>query len=318
MSTLHITNGDSTVRTWREARLEGDYLSWIDSLIDGPVPGLPLDELRDVRAKYISAGGWDSFENVRRALGKRDQTIGRWEDHDEVILWFEHDLFDCLQLLQILDFFSPHVAELRGRLKLIQIGSFPGIERFTGLGQLTAAQLRTLLPTAQPVSSGQLQLGSDAWKAFTAPDPTTLATLAQQEHSALTYLRPCFARWLEEFPSTTNGLSRTENQLLRAAAAGMQDAREIYMASSRAEEAIFMGDSSAFALLDRLSEGKTPALTKSSRWKYEITAFGDRLARNEADWIDENGIDLWRGGVQLGPENVWRWNAADARLVQSS
>lgn len=317
MSTLHITNGDSVVQTWRDASLEGDYLSWVDSLVDGPVPALPREELRDVRARFVAATGWDTFENVRRALGKRDQTLRRWPDCDEVILWFEHDLFDCLQLLQLLDYFAEYGSELHGRLKLIQIGSFPGVERFDGLGQLSAPQLLSLLPQAKPITAAQLHLGRSAWQAFTSPDPSAFAAYANVDHAELPYLRSCVARWLEEFPSSTNGLSRTENQLLRAAAAGMEDAREIYRSSQRAEEAIFLGDSSAFRLLDHLASAAKPALLKQSRWKYEVTEFGRAVVAHEADWIEINGLDDWRGGVHLTPKSDWRWDAAERVLVQS-
>jgi hypothetical protein len=60
---LHITNGDSVVATFRQARFPGKYLSWADVLHDGPVPDLPaLEELSGVRAHALAGFGWGSYE----------------------------------------------------------------------------------------------------------------------------------------------------------------------------------------------------------------------------------------------------------------
>ena len=69
-------------------------------------------------------------------------------DYDEVVLWFEHDLFDQLLLIRHLDWFSRRDLG-RTKLSLICIGEFPGFEPFHGLGQLDADQLTSLLGTGR-------------------------------------------------------------------------------------------------------------------------------------------------------------------------
>ena len=54
---LHVTNGDSTTATMELAGLAGDLLPWRDVLHEGPVPDLPQDELRRVRADYLATLG---------------------------------------------------------------------------------------------------------------------------------------------------------------------------------------------------------------------------------------------------------------------
>ena len=49
---------------------------------------------------------------------ERDEAIARSHNHEEVVLWFEHDLYDQLQLIQILDWFS-HQDLGHTRLSLI-------------------------------------------------------------------------------------------------------------------------------------------------------------------------------------------------------
>ena len=122
---LHITNGDATVDRIRAAGLPGVVIAWRDVLHEGPVPaGLTLPELSEVRARFIAAQGWAPDEVVREEFAKRDAALAGFGAHEEVVLWFEHDLYDQLQLIQILDWFA---GRDRGAtaLGLINVGAFP-------------------------------------------------------------------------------------------------------------------------------------------------------------------------------------------------
>jgi hypothetical protein len=91
-----VTNGDSVA-----ALLDGEVLPWRDVLHEGPVPpGLRLAGLRAVRARFVADCGWASFDDVLRDFESRDRAL---EDAEEVVLWFERDLYDQLQLIQVLD-----------------------------------------------------------------------------------------------------------------------------------------------------------------------------------------------------------------------
>src|SRR5438067_1253428 len=105
---LHVTNGDSVVHSFRDGGLPGTYLPWRDVLHDGAVPQCDtLEQMSDVRAKEINKlGGYGDYDSLRAEFASRDTTLAGFRDHEEVVLWFEHDLYDQLQLLQILDWFS--------------------------------------------------------------------------------------------------------------------------------------------------------------------------------------------------------------------
>ena len=52
---LHIVNGDCAIEALKDSGIEGDFLSWLDVLHDGPVPeGLSLEELSEVRGGFIA------------------------------------------------------------------------------------------------------------------------------------------------------------------------------------------------------------------------------------------------------------------------
>ncbi|HET9838856.1 MAG TPA: hypothetical protein VFR84_11515 [Candidatus Angelobacter sp.] len=315
---LHITNGESVVGTFRQVRFPGTYLSWLDVLHDGPVPQTAtLSELSDVRAQALAGFGAGSYENIRAGFAARDQTLQNFRKHEEVVLWFEHDLFDQLQLIQLLDWFASQELG-KTKLSLIQINSFPGVKPFYGLGQLSGTQLARLFPTRVSVISAHLNSATHAWQAFRAGDPATLLELARQKSPALPFLGTALERFLEEYPWTIDGLSRTERQVLEAAAAGKRRKAEIY-AESRNQEEVPWGDASVYLRMEWLASGPQPALVKSGKDEYMITDAGQKLLEGKADWIALQGaIDRWLGGVHLaGEQPQWRWDAEKKTLVSS-
>ncbi len=288
---LHLTNGDSAAATLRRTGVPGNVVAWRDILHEGPVPaGLTLEGLSDVRARFLATWGAGPFPEISASFGARDsalRTAGR------VVLWFEHDLYDQLQLLQIL----ATLAGQRGTVaSMICIDAFPGVEPFHGLGQLTSTQLATLWPRRQRVTPAQLALGARAWKAFVAPELIALRHLLETDLSPLPFLRAALERWLEERPSDPTGLPRTERQILAAVAAGNQRFDDVFEANEAAESAPFLGDTVLENRITALIRARTPLLTREP---YTLTPAGQRVLAGEIDARKLNGIDRWFGGVHL-------------------
>ena len=101
-ASVHVTNGDITVDLLRRAGLARDALAWADVLHEGPVPaGLDDAGLRRVRAEFLAgADGLDPAAVLRR-FSERDRALAAGRD-GEYVLWFEADLYDQLQIAQIL------------------------------------------------------------------------------------------------------------------------------------------------------------------------------------------------------------------------
>jgi hypothetical protein len=143
VSVLHLTNGDLAAGRISAAGLPGDVLPWRDVLHEGPVPaGLDDDALRAARAEFLGGGAW-SRDSVLRGLRERDARLGAASAEDEVVLWFEPDLYDQLQLVQILDLFAKERLE---GLFLVQADDYLGQQEPEGIARL--AQLRAGLSPA--------------------------------------------------------------------------------------------------------------------------------------------------------------------------
>ena len=193
-----MTNGDITVDLLRRAGLALHAVAWADVLHEGPVPG-GLDDagLRRVRAEFIAgADGVDAVE-VSRRFEERDRALAANRGR-EYVLWFEADLYDQLQIAQILAALAALGAP--GRVTLICIGEYPGIAHFGGLGELEPGQLPGLLEVATPLTTAALGLGAAAWAALRAADPGGLGTIAASRSRELRFLGEAFDRLGREYP----------------------------------------------------------------------------------------------------------------------
>jgi len=165
---LHVLNGDSVRMTLEHSDVPGAFAPYADILHEGPVPRASGSAAwRETRARFLVEGGYGTYAEALRTYEQWDASLAAFADYDEVVLWFEHDLFDQLLLLRHLDWFS-HRDLGTTTLSLICIGEFPGFDDFHGLGELDADPLASLLGTRQRVSAGQLALGRRGWQAFTA------------------------------------------------------------------------------------------------------------------------------------------------------
>jgi hypothetical protein len=314
---LHVLNGTATSGTLERSSVRGSYIPYADVLHDGPVPaGLTDEAMRRVRARFVADCGWVPYDDALRIGTAWDAAIADYVNHDEVVLWFEHDLFDQLLLIRHLNWFSGR-DPAPARLTLICIDSFPGIEPFHGLGQLSALQLESLLPTRRDVTPDQVSLAQRAWTAFTSADPRGIERLLGTDTTALPFLAGALRRHLEEFPAASNGLSRTERQILAVLDdAGPMTSEALFRAAQTLEERVYMGDASFCVRVKSLAAGSSPLVTIDS--EVAITPLGRDVRRGVRDWIELRGIDRWLGGVHVTRENLWRWNAERKAVERGS
>lgn len=320
---LHVANGDCTTAMIQEAGLPGALSVWADALHDGPVPGgLSDDELVPIRAKFIADGLPTDMASRDGAPVDVAADLARWRAvirgtsaYDELVLWYEHDLFDQLNLIQLLAWIDEN-QPAGTRVSLICIGSFPGRDDFKGLGELTAAELAPLLDTRQPVTDAQYALATRAWEAFRAPDPRALEALVRGDAgmSALPFLEAALRRHLEEFPWTTDGLSRTERRVMELAAAGPITFAKAFPRVHDGETAFYIADSSLLDLIERLASATPPLMVSAN--VLTLTDTGRAVLAGQIDRVAHCGIDRWLGGVHLnGRCATWRWNPDKQRIV---
>ena len=331
MRTLNITNGDGAAGVLKASSVAGDVLPWRDPMHHGPFPaGLSLDDLRPLRAQYL-AGPEGDIQAVERDFRLRDDHLKASANYDRVILWFEHDLLDQLQILQILDWFAS--ADLQAtHLQLICIDAFPGIDGFRGIGQLDKIQMASLLGKRTDVTKGMVQLAQAGWAAFRSASPLALMDFINSDLSLLPFLKAALQRHLEEFPGTKSGLNRTEQQIISLVSQGVDGPVDLFLQNMDYETALFVGDWSTYSVIDRLCEAGIlhtqngsffyPSFTAEQQntfrdQRLNLTDFGQKMALGERDAFGALPRNMWIGGVHIHSEHsFWTWDAEGKKPVR--
>ena len=325
MTVLHIRCGSDIRETLRAAGIEGDFLEFSDPVCQGPVPADVDDAgFRDIRTRFI-ANAYDHHEDEIRTRAKEEtDALERWSGYDRIVLWFEHDAYDQTILIRLLDWFADRPG-WQGKLHLINIDRFPGVERFIGLGQLSPAQLRSLHGMEQPVTPAQIADATAAWRAYRAADPTALATFVAEGRTALPYLTAALRRQLQELPWTGDGLSLTERLSLQAMADGAATPGKVFhRIMTETEPLPYLGDIMFLWIFRGLATGMNPAVFLDNGGDPEnpfsrparLTKIGERLLAGQADWVTAHGVDRWIGGTHVqGNGQVWRWDPAEGQPV---
>lgn len=335
--TLHVCNGDSTAGSLRTAGAPGApgaVAVLADVLAEGPCPPVWDAAWWDVRAGFLASAGHDDERSVRAQLEAWDRTVvdalTGATPTDELVLWYEHDLFDQLLLIRLLALVERTTGAAASApplpaLSLVSIDAHPDVADFRGLGQLRPDQLVALYPTRAPITAAMRTLGAAAWSAYTAPDPRALVALLDGDLAALRFLARALRRHLEEYPGSHDGLSRTERALLATIDGGVTASVPAWLAVLDGEDAYYVADASFEHLLADLAappaalievHGRTPAGRLLGRdTTLALTPHGRDVLAGTADRLAD-GVDRWLGGVHLDDAaTAWRWDRATARLV---
>jgi len=313
---LHVTNGDSAAAPIGELVAPEPVLPWRDMLHDGPVrPGLDLDELSAERARFLA----DCFDLDPEAtlveFHARDARLrAAIADGASFVLWFEHDLYDQLQLVQVLSILI-EAGVPKARVSLVQADDH--------LGRMPPDAFVRL--AREELTDGQREAALDAWAAFRAPTPEPLALLLGIDPGGLRWLVPAVARLLEELPAPGTGLSRTERRIVELLAERPRAPGELFEAASATEQARFLGDWLFFLRLDALAAGPRPLVEglppggfpytgAEAEWRAyleacaRLTPAGPVVLPGRLDRAAILPLDRWLSGTHLRPDHLWRWD----------
>ncbi|MCT4656110.1 MAG: DUF1835 domain-containing protein [Cohaesibacter sp.] len=321
MNRLIITNGDSAAEQLREAGLGDLVLPWRDSLHEGPVPDVTDDKFINARAKYHAIGNDDSAASIKKDFVARDKVLADHAAYDRIELWFEHDLYDQLQILEILD----RLAKA-GRVHSVFLVQAP-----TYLATQGADKIGRFADLGLPVLDRMFAFASKAWAAYRSSTPEAIKALREEAIPGFPFMGHALRRALQELPGP-DGLSRTERQILYSLDRGAARPGMLFAQVLNMEEAAFLGDWSFFKILNNLQFCPRPAFTglpqqfqpkifsiDEQRKEFitaplHLTDFGKQLLAGKANFIEENGIKRWWGGCELTTANYWQWDDEDALL----
>ena len=324
---LIITSGDAAAERISQTGISAEILPWRDILYEGPVPLTDTPaELSAIRAGYLAAHYAQPGRDVAREFAERDRLLARHADFDTVTLWFEHDLHDMLQLLQLLDYFVTS-GRKRDALRLIHTDRH--------LVMHTPDELLALAANAKPAGTARLNQAREAWRCWREPDPRAWAALLHRPRLGLKHLWSGVLQSLGHFPIAGKGISNVERFVIRTIAEGPASPIRLFDEFCRHCDRVhgsYMGDWSFFAMLDRLAARPspliagldggpfTPSAPETSRRAWlesmpALTVLGRRVLAGDADWGEHTRIDRWVGGRHITNDHLWQYDSEDIRFI---
>jgi len=319
-ATLHITNGQMANRRLRAAEIHGRFLSWDDPLHHGPVPGgLSLTELSKIRAAFIADNGWSSLDEASTRFQRRNEVLSEAARSKQIVVWSSFELFDQLHLLQLLTWFEQHRESIREPEVVF-------VEDRIGLGYLEDDQIQQLFESRTNLDAPIQGTGAAIWQAFTAAEPDQLVQWSKQKTPGLPFMTEALERLVCEYPSTDDGLSQTQRQILEVLELGPMRLPNLFRTAQALEARPFMGDWSFWVELRSLIQVGRPALqvvgeqplllppkvdVKEERFRQQrlrLTEFGEKLLAAKTDFMALNRVLRWIGGVEIDHETNWRWD----------
>jgi len=300
MTKLIITNGDSAVERMVALGLADKILPWRDVLHEGPVPYCAtLREQSKQRAVFLADFATMPVEDVLADLTERDDTFLHSASYDRVELWFEHDLYDQLQLMQILSAFYtelPHVD-----VYLVQADDY--------LAEIDMTALSSLSEQAVLIDRSQKEYAHQAWRAFTSDTPDLMNDLLQKD-APFQYMQKALERTAQEYPNAVNGLSLSGIYALRPLLEKTTPIKTLFKEMQKSEEAKFMGDLSFAHMMDGFIKAGVTMISGAKsldeidymdffNQEISLTPFGRDVLKDKDNYIEANGIERWIGGVHL-------------------
>ena len=212
---LHILNGDSTLEAFKNQPIEGEAIVWREVLCEGPtITEVGSDFFWEIRTAFFESFFEVSEEEFRQNVIQEFNTFKNAVKYfNEIVLWFEYDLFCQINVMGILSWFQSNKP--RGvAISLVCVGQVPGYSKFVGLGEIDPNLYPSLFQERTILNQKDLIFAQSIWKVYNSRNHKELKALAQATPIAFNYLDDALFAHFQRFPMVENGVNEIEHFLL--------------------------------------------------------------------------------------------------------
>ncbi|HEY9116643.1 MAG TPA: hypothetical protein VIN11_02390 [Roseivirga sp.] len=251
-NSLHILNGDSTLQIFQQSSLEGQTFVWREVLCDGPIHSeFNNPAFWEQRKSYMSAfvtTAADYEEKVLQPFKSIEEKIATF---DEIVLWFEYDLFCQINMLTLIHW----LGELRSSTQTISLvcsGKMDESDKLYGLGELKPEQLEKLFQNRLKLNTREFNFASGVYQAYCSPNPDSLYTYILMPSDEFVYTSDALSAHFRRFPYVDSGLSEIEQKILELIGQGVDNANDLVGQLLRWQKHYGFGDLQYFQILNDL------------------------------------------------------------------
>ncbi len=212
-SQLHITNGDSFTERLKSLDIPGDIITWREMLCEGKTePNVGSESFWKTRFEFLSKNYKVTKTWFVEKTLKEYRSLCNHKQQDQIILWFEYDLFCQVNMLAVISWLKSY--RRHAEISLVCSGDEDASDRLYGLNELSDEQLQGLYEKRVALTQDDIEYADYVWQLYCSDNPIRLEHLTDFENYQFDYLSDAIKAHLQRFPSIKNGLNAVENNIL--------------------------------------------------------------------------------------------------------
>jgi len=216
-SFLHITNGDATTKILQKLAIPGKIITWREMLCEGKTTtDVGSEHFWKTRFEFLKKSYKISKKTFIDYTLKEYRNLCNQKQQEEIVLWFEHDLFSQINMLAVISWLKKH---RKGRkITLVNSGKKRGGKKLHYYKDFTTTTLNKKYQKRKTLSLDDIDYADYMWQLYCSDSPLRLEVVYKfNPSSPFIYLADAIKAHLQRFPSIENGLNVVENSILKTA-----------------------------------------------------------------------------------------------------
>lgn len=251
-SQLHITNGDNFTSRLKKQKFKGEIITWREMLCEGKTETSVGSEtfwktrFDFLHKNYNVSKSWF----VEKTL-KEYRSLCNHKQQDEIILWFEYDLFCQINMLAVISWLKTHRRHVQ--ISLVCSGYEDDSDKLYALNEVSDERIDELFASRVHLSQNDIEYADYVWQLYCSDNPIRLENLADFDLYQFSYLGEAIKTHLRRFPTIRNGLNEIENRVLEVASKSKAGSKKALMGSLLVNQGWYgFGDSQYERILKNL------------------------------------------------------------------
>ncbi len=213
-SLLHITNGDSFTERLSTLKLKGDVITWREMLCEGKtLTNVGSESFWKARFEFLNKNYKVTKSSFIEKTLKEYRSLCNHKQQDQIVLWFEYDLFCQVNMLAVLSWLK--VNRKYAEISLVCSGKEDASDKLYALNELNDEQVMKLYESRKVLSQDDIEYADYVWQLYCSDNPIRLENLTDFKNYQFDYLSEAITAHLHRFPSIKNGLNTMENNILQ-------------------------------------------------------------------------------------------------------
>ncbi len=251
-SLLHISNGDSFTDKLATLPIKGDIITWREMLCEGQtLSAVGSETFWKTRFEFLNKNYKVSKSWFVEKTLKEYRSLCNHKQQDQIVLWFEYDLFCQINMLAVISWLKTH--RRHAEIFLVCSGKEDDTDTMYGLGELSDEQLLKLYDNKVRLTQDDIEYADYVWQLYCSDNPIRLENLTDFDNYQFDYLSGALEAHLMRFPTIKNGLNKIENNILQIADSKKPDTKKALLREILTNQGVYgFGDTQYERLLGSL------------------------------------------------------------------